>query len=172
MRRDGTTKRATAAGWLVAGALAAALMTAVQANAQDESARDREDQALAYAQCMRENGYPEFPDPGPDGGLRIRVDGRSAPGFMAAQEACRDLAPRGLASDGADQERIEQLVNFAQCMRDSGVADFPDPDSQGQFNLRDLDVDIESATTRAAMDECRQAQGVFGRGGGGLMIRR
>ena len=157
-----------APAWLIA----AALTTAPHAIAQGSGAADREDQALAYAQCMRENGYEEFSDPGPDGRMRIQVDGQSAPRFQAAQEACRDLAPRGLASDGPDPERIEQLVKFAQCMRDNGVSDFPDPGSEGQFNLRDLDIDMDSSATRAAMETCTQAEGVFDRGGGGINIRR
>lgn len=142
----------------MAGALATALMTTVQAKAQGAPAQDPRDQALAYAQCVRENGYPEFPDPDAEGGFQFLLDRRSTPGFMAAQEACRDLAPGSLAPDGADPDRMERLVTFAQCMRDGGVADFPDPDPQGGFDFRGLN--IGSPTARAAMDACTQAAGV------------
>jgi hypothetical protein len=27
-----------------------------------------------FSQCMRENGYPNFPDPQPEGGIRIGSD--------------------------------------------------------------------------------------------------
>src|SRR5215203_5045743 len=30
--------------------------------------------AWTFSQCMRENGYPDFPDPQPDGGIRIEGD--------------------------------------------------------------------------------------------------
>jgi hypothetical protein len=32
------------------------------------------DQMRKFSQCMRENGYPDFPDPQPDGGIRIEGD--------------------------------------------------------------------------------------------------
>jgi hypothetical protein len=35
------------------------------------------DQMRKFSQCMRENGYPDFPDPQPDGGIRIEADGQN-----------------------------------------------------------------------------------------------
>jgi hypothetical protein len=55
---------------------------------------------LKYARCMRAHGISDFPDPDPDGGLRIR----SSPGgdldpnnpqFKAAKEACKQYRPGG-----------------------------------------------------------------------------
>ena len=54
---------------LSSACLLAAALVASAANAQTPAGRD--DAALAYAQCMRDNGYSEFPDPTPDGDLRI-----------------------------------------------------------------------------------------------------
>ena len=59
---------------------------------------------LAFAQCMRDNGIEDFPDPARDGPLidtnRIpSAAGRGAldiPGFQAAMEACGDAAARAL----------------------------------------------------------------------------
>jgi hypothetical protein len=53
---------------------------------------------LEFAQCMRDNGVKDFPDPARDGPLidttRIpSAAGRGAlsiPGFQAAMEKCRD----------------------------------------------------------------------------------
>jgi hypothetical protein len=64
----------------------------------------QQDDALAFARCMRENGVKDFPDPVPGGPLidtnRIpSATGRGAreiPGFQAAQEACREPATRAL----------------------------------------------------------------------------
>ncbi|MGW5360650.1 hypothetical protein [Actinopolymorpha pittospori] len=56
--------------------------------------------SLKYSQCMREHGIKEFPDPNPDGGMRIEMrpgsemDPRN-PKFQAAQEACKSLQPAG-----------------------------------------------------------------------------
>lgn len=167
MTRNKASKCAPAGGMLIV--LAAALM-APAAGAQGAGGRDQSDQALAYAQCMRDNGFTEFPDPASDGRLSLRVDGQSAGRFRTAQQACRDLAPQGLVSEGVTQERIQQLVGFAECMRENGVAEFPDPTSDGQFDLGGLNIDMDSASTRAAMTACRSAGGPAG--AGGLMIRR
>jgi hypothetical protein len=44
--------------------------------------------ALKFAQCMRNNGITNFPDPSPDGPI-INVNGaHSIPGFQAALSKC------------------------------------------------------------------------------------
>ena len=48
--------------------LVAAIATSSAVTAQQVPA-ERQDAALAYAQCVRDNGYAEFPDPQPDGGF-------------------------------------------------------------------------------------------------------
>ncbi|GAA5033040.1 hypothetical protein GCM10023317_84660 [Actinopolymorpha pittospori] len=56
--------------------------------------------SLKYSQCMREHGIKDFPDPNPDGGMRIEMrpgsdmDPRN-PKFQAAQEACKSFQPAG-----------------------------------------------------------------------------
>jgi hypothetical protein len=60
---------------------------------------EQQENALKFAQCMRDNGVKDFPDPTEDGPL-IDVEGaRSIPGFQAAMEKCRDL----LAASAGDQ---------------------------------------------------------------------
>jgi hypothetical protein len=87
-----------------------------------------------FSECMRENGVGEFPDPDASGKLTIDgvVNGSSldpsTPAWKEAIGACEDLQPPGFMGDqevsAAEQEtRLE----FAQCMRDNGVKDFPDP---------------------------------------------
>jgi hypothetical protein len=56
------------------------------------------DQMRKFSQCMRENGYPDFPDPQPDGG--IRIDGDSSRGmdpnsqqWKDAHEKCEQYMP-------------------------------------------------------------------------------
>src|SRR5690606_10210859 len=106
---------------------------------------------LAYAQCMRENGYPEFPDP-TAGRLQMQVNPGTAPRYRAAQEACRDLAPEGLAADGVSAEQMDALLALSGCMRENGVADFPDPDAEGRLNLSGTSINPQSPTVRSAMD--------------------
>jgi hypothetical protein len=66
----------------------------------DKRSREQQKVALEFAQCMRDNGVPDFLDPTPDGPLidtnRIpSAAGRGAlsiPGFQAATEKCHDFA--------------------------------------------------------------------------------
>jgi len=49
--------------------------------------------ALKYAQCMRSNGVPDFPDPNADGNFGGGPD-RSTPSFKAAQTKCQSILPK------------------------------------------------------------------------------
>jgi hypothetical protein len=90
--------------------------------------------AVKFAECMRDNGVPEFPDPDASGGLTI--DGvlngssldSSTPAWKQAIGACKDLQPPGFTGDEeVSAEEQETRLEFAQCIRDNGVEDFPDP---------------------------------------------
>jgi hypothetical protein len=53
---------------------------------------------VKFAQCMRQHGITIFPDPDPTTGqfpLQNRATIASAPGFQAAEQACRSLLPNG-----------------------------------------------------------------------------
>ena len=92
------------------------------------------DKAVKFAECMRDNGVDEFPDPGASGGITIDgvVNGSSldtsTPSWKTAIVTCKDLQPPGFTGPGrrgAGQQ--EAALEFAQCIRDNGVKDFPDP---------------------------------------------
>jgi hypothetical protein len=59
---------------------------------------EQQSAALKFAQCIRANGVPDFPDPTPDGPLvdTNRIPSAAAPGGMtalnAAMQNCRDAA--------------------------------------------------------------------------------
>lgn len=114
-----------------------------------------QDRAVAFATCMRENGVDEFPDPDASGELTIDgvLNGSSIdPGsrtWTRAVEACRDLQPPGFTGDDevTDEERDTRLA-FAECMRENGVRDFPDPvDGEPLVNTNR----IPSAATESGM---------------------
>jgi hypothetical protein len=93
-----------------------------------------DEQAVKFAECMRDNGVSEFPDPDASGGLTIDgvVNGSSldpsTPAWKEAIGACKDLQPPGFTGDeDISAEEQEARLEFAQCMRDNGVEDFPDP---------------------------------------------
>jgi hypothetical protein len=91
------------------------------------------DQAVKFAQCMRDSGVREFPDPDASGTLTIEtvtngtsIDTDSA-SFQRAITACKDLEPPGFTGFARTPEQQQAALTFAQCIRDKGVRDFPDP---------------------------------------------
>src|SRR6266511_4464384 len=123
---------ASAAAPLLAAVILVAAACGSSSSNGAASSGDR-DQAVAYAQCMRENGVPDFPDPDAQGRLRaLGHEQRDDPQFRAATEACRDLAPGGEHEQLGDPAFVEQMREFSQCMRENGLPDFPDPDAQGR----------------------------------------
>ena len=102
---------------------------------------DTEEAALEFAQCMRDNGVPDFPDPSfTEGGGGIVIDGPDGegPGFdpqsdevQAAFEACGEVL-EGVAfgPDGGNFDPTElqdNLLAMAECLREQGL-DVDDPD--------------------------------------------
>jgi hypothetical protein len=86
---------------------------------------------LAFAKCMRSSGVPNFPDPNAEGNFTIPAGtSPSAPAFQAAQTKCHMPLPVGVpASSGPppSAHTLGKLLKIARCMRDHGVAQFPDP---------------------------------------------
>jgi hypothetical protein len=101
------------------------------------AAADRDEEApLKFSQCMREQGMTWFPDPQPGGRLQIKVPkGTDKAKMDAAMAACKEWAPNGGDRGPADPEQLEQARQMAQCMRDHGVPNFPDPQADGSIRL-------------------------------------
>ncbi len=100
------------------------------------SSEDPQDQAVKFAQCMREHGV-DIPDPETDdqGRMSLRLGGGEKVDkdkVDAAMEACKKYNPIGdsgrLNDLQNDPEFQEAQLRWAQCMRDHGV-DVPDPGS-------------------------------------------
>jgi hypothetical protein len=151
------THRPTRQSWPLAALALIALIGAGCSNTpadNGKSAKTNSGQALKFSQCMRENGVSEFPDPDASGELTIDgvVNGSSidpsSPAWKAAVSACKDLQPPGFtgAKPTPDQQAVR--LEFAQCMRDNGVEDFPDPASDQPL----VDTNrIPSSATQAGM---------------------
>jgi len=106
------------------------------ASSSAQAQRD-EDAPLKFSQCMREQGLPWFPDPEPDGGgLRLAIPkGADKQKVDKAMEACKEYAPNGGEKRKMSPEDLEEARKVAQCMRDNGVKDFPDPNPDGTMRL-------------------------------------
>jgi hypothetical protein len=89
------------------------------------------DKSVQFADCMRENGVAEFPDPNAGGDQEfvegIKALDTSSAAWKKAIGACKDLRPPGLLGAKASPQEMRPRLKFAQCMRDNGVKDFPDP---------------------------------------------
>ncbi|MEO6395682.1 MAG: hypothetical protein ABIO40_07195 [Devosia sp.] len=123
---------------------------------------DRLDAALAYSQCMRDNGYAEFPDPDSEGGFQFLINPQTAPRFKAAAAACDHLAP-GAFGEAITPDNLEALLKLSQCVRENGVPDFPDPDAEGRYDLRNVGIGPGDSRFEAAMAACKQEAGSSGR---------
>jgi len=93
-----------------------------------------QDKAVKFAECMREHGISQFPDPDASG--RLTVDGvlngssidPDGAAWQGAIDACQDLQPPGFAGGGERSSGQQSAaLRFAQCIRENGVPDFPDP---------------------------------------------
>jgi hypothetical protein len=124
-----------------------------------QSPADRQDTALAFAQCVRDNGYAEFPDPDPEGGFKFLIEPDSVARFKAATAACRDLAPEGMRDEEITPEQLEGLIKLSQCIRENGVSEFPDPTSKGNFDLTGTGIEPGDARLEAAMKTCQPDTG-------------
>jgi hypothetical protein len=125
----------------------------------DPSAGARGGDPVAYAKCMRDNGVAGFPDPDKNGQIRLdpnTVDQESAE-YQKAQEACKQYVGSAakVRDDPGSQWTIENKLKYAKCMRDNGLANFPDPDKNGQLVLP-RSFDPESAQFKAAENACQQ----------------
>jgi hypothetical protein len=109
-----------------------------QASATTAPKADREQQALRFTQCMREQGV-NMADPtvDADGNVRLRPpmggDQPSQAKLQKARDACQQYL-QGLQQGfmGQDQTQFrDSLLKYAQCMRKNGY-DLPDPDFSNQ----------------------------------------
>jgi hypothetical protein len=95
------------------------------------------------AQCIRDHGVPNFPDPVLDAHGRIQIDDNLLKNLPAAvqqsaENACKSQINAAEQAAQVQQpavtpQELAQLTTFAKCMRAHGFPNFPDPDSHGSF---------------------------------------
>ncbi|HEY6738053.1 MAG TPA: hypothetical protein VI076_04330 [Actinopolymorphaceae bacterium] len=88
---------------------------------------------------MRENGVENFPDPDSEGRLRLHAEPGNGmdpddPTYKAADKACKDLLP-GPKEEDRDKIKAANL-EYSTCMRDNGIASFPDPAADGSLQVQ------------------------------------
>ena len=143
---------------------------------------------LAFANCIRGHGVPNFPDPTGNGhgGLAIRQSQRSGsgpstevngvpvngPAFKSAMQACGKYLPNGGHPSAAQTAQLKaKALAMSRCMRTHGVPNFPDPQFQaganGGFGIRlgGAGINPNSPAFQAAQQACGKIFGGAGPGG-------
>jgi hypothetical protein len=150
--RTGTAERLVAVA-LVSGALVAgcgrsspsettATVGGATTSASTKSATTKPAAAgsgpVAFAECMRANGAPNFADPNAAGAGTGEIpvgNNPAAPAFKAAATKCERLMPGSAANAPVfpgdathpSAQAMAMLRRIAVCMRADGVPQFPDP---------------------------------------------
>jgi hypothetical protein len=103
-------------------------------SSQDASAAVR-----AVVQCMRSNGMPNLPDPQIDANGQVKFPQGTPEPSESVLRACKSVIDRLPPSARGEREQnsadMPALLRFGRCMREHGVADFPDPRADGIFYL-------------------------------------
>lgn len=117
--------------------------------------------ALAYAQCIRAHGIPDFPDPNSKGQFLVpngssgSLSNVSSAVAGAATKACQKLVPPSMPGpSGSQGSSTSNEVKFSQCMRSHGVPNFPDPNPNGGITLPP-GMNPQSPQFQAAQKDCQ-----------------
>jgi hypothetical protein len=137
--------------------------------ASSNAGRSANSPLLAFSQCVRSHGVPNFPDP-QAGATNAKFPGAQQLGVSSSQlrtaeNACQHLLPAGVDDQFPPAEvplLLSGMRQFSQCMRSHGVPNWPDPtiDSQGRpgFDLSDHGFSRQQAHSPqlgAKEDECQ-----------------
>ena len=137
------------------------------------SAADAKSSGLQYANCMRQNGIANFPDPtiGDNGQVSFDVpDDIPDSELNKAEKKCQQFRGAGPGGGGTNATQAERQRKLAQCMRDNGFPNWPDPEADGSMR-----VDFEKQglsgpddpKLKVAQDKCREFQPSAPAGGNG-----
>lgn len=125
------------------------------------------DIAREWVQCLRDRGLTRMPDPrideqghityaAPADGYEFKRDLLRRP---EAAQACQPIIDRLPASarrrSDVSPADIRTLTEFAKCVRSKGVAEFPDPNAHGEFDL--TGTPLENARLESRVDPALKA---------------
>jgi len=85
------------------------------------------EKAVKFSECLRAHGVSDFPDPNASGEFPSYGVSVTAAVWTKAVAACKSLQPPGSLSAHLTQTQFAAALEFAQCVREHGVPDFPDP---------------------------------------------
>ncbi|MBV8302624.1 MAG: hypothetical protein JOZ04_00335, partial [Acidimicrobiia bacterium] len=129
-------------------------------NGTAAGAPDERASVAAALACVRQHGA-NLPDPQIDANGQVHFDQAATAAIpqsalQAAEQSCSDLIAKALATVPKDPNLVGDRLKFAQCMRQHGVTDSPDPDpTTGRFNLNGPAIDKNSPQVAAAEQACQ-----------------
>jgi hypothetical protein len=105
-----------------------------------------------FAQCARQHGKPDFPDPAIQEGV-LAFPGATKEDQVAVQDACAAILQRVPAAmvhqaHAASPEEMTKLRQFAQCLRGNGMPEWPDPVADGTFPIVGTPLEAEGKSQR------------------------
>ncbi len=113
---------------------------------------------VAFAQCMRSHGVPNFPDPGPSTNFQVSgsPQGPATTPSAKAYQTCKHLLPNESTSGNGTvtTQELSEGVALAKCIRSHGVPSFPDPTAVNGA----LSFDFHGVSTpqfQAAVKKCQ-----------------
>jgi hypothetical protein len=111
--------------------------------------------------CARANGMPNLPDPQIDSNGRADFPNGTPEPPASVRRACQSIYDRLPASARDDKAArppadMQALLRFARCMRENGVADFPDPSPDGNFRAPAGAPGPNTPSFQRALQACRQ----------------
>jgi hypothetical protein len=142
----GSSGAPTTSGTTAASSAAASSRPATSTSAAPSGGSYR-DQVIAWgrrmAQCAREHGIPNFPDPT---GVDTDTSGIMLPNFGnapktdigRAEELCPDVVrdiPHPPAPGPPNAATLQRMRQYSACLRQHGLAAFPDPKADGTFPI-------------------------------------
>jgi len=160
---------------LAVGSTACALPGS-SSTAAKKTSNDSQQSALKWADCMRQHGV-QVSDPNTKSGITVGSGSGSDSGpnpedptFQAAATACQKYLEQALTDRPQNNSALQQrFLSYARCMRQHGIADFPDPSGSGgsiSFGGSSAggDLDPNSPDFQKASQAC--ASILVGSGGG------
>lgn len=129
------------------GTLVPAQADTEEGPSEEELLRMRDEAFVDFSRCIRDEGFPDFPDIDSsqivDQASFLRAMQEAGvsftqPGLAPALQTCASVFSELIAlapqqdTNVQQVEREENAVAFSQCMRDQGLDEFPDPDF-GQY---------------------------------------
>jgi hypothetical protein len=158
---NGNTGTGTASSASSSGTTSSASSTGTTSSGAKKKLTAR-DKAVKFAECIRAHGVTDFPDPNEKNQFDYGVSVTPAV-WNKATTACKDLQPPGTLSSRRTPKQQSAALRFAQCVRDNGVKDFPDP-VNGEPLINTYKIPSSNkpggmTILNAAVQKCRNALG-------------